>query len=101
MPARGVPVSSVGRRIDGDDDLVAETGRDLVIAPRASIRLQRLVRLHVTDFERVATGVIAGVHPRSAQSTRTSTTANAIATSARSLVRFARERYGLKPTELP
>jgi hypothetical protein len=101
MPTRRVPVASLRWCFTGHHHLVAEAGRDLVVAPRAAVRLDRLVRLNVTDVERVVERVVAERHPKRAQSRRTSTTTNAAATSARSLVRFVRERYGLKPTELP
>lgn len=47
LPAPGVPVAAQVGLECGDDHLVAEPGRDLVVATRAAVGLHRLVRLHV------------------------------------------------------
>lgn len=48
-PATAMPVTSSGRCRDGDHDLMTDPGCDLVVATRTSVRLVRLVRLHVSD----------------------------------------------------
>jgi len=46
-------VPTVLRTIAWNDDLVSLTDTDLVVTARASVRLFRLVRLHVTDVNPV------------------------------------------------
>jgi len=46
-------VATVFGAIPRNDDLVAFTDTDLVITARASVRLFRLVRLHVADVDPV------------------------------------------------
>jgi hypothetical protein len=55
--------AQVGRRARYDD-LVPDAGRDLVVAPRAPIRLRCLVRVHVLDVD------IVGYRHRSEHSRR-------------------------------
>lgn len=54
LPAPGVPVAAQVGLERGHDDLVAEAGRDLVIAARAAVGLHGLVRLHVAYRDVVA-----------------------------------------------
>jgi hypothetical protein len=84
-----------------EHDLVAEAARDLVIAARASVRLDRLVRLHVLDLD-VAVLRLRRVRkarqPNTAHSTSAKITKNAAATIKRSVRRAACARNGLNPT---
>jgi hypothetical protein len=93
-------VPTVLGRVARHDHFVAEAGRNLVIATRAAIVLDRLVRLHVADVERAGVVVRAAGHPKRAQSTSANTTTSAIATIAMSLRRLTCDRNGLRPTKL-
>jgi hypothetical protein len=91
-------------RVGGHHDLVAEAGRDLVVAPRAAIGLHRLVGLDVTDLE-WPVGNFGAVHagpnqPNTAQRTSAAITTSATATITMSLLRFAWERNGFRPIPL-
>jgi hypothetical protein len=55
-PARRVPVPAQIGRVDGHDDLMAFAGADLVIASGTPVRLRRLVRMDVPDFDVVVRG---------------------------------------------
>lgn len=54
-----MPVPAVLRGVERDDHLVTLSGPDLVIAPRAPVGLDGLVRLHVANAHRTH---IVGVH---------------------------------------
>jgi hypothetical protein len=97
-----VPVAPLVDRVSGDDDHVADPRADLVVAARAAVRLDRLVRLDPPDLDRVGVGVLVGkpmrrhrAQPNTAQAMIPRMTANAASTSSRSLLRFTRFRYGL------
>ena len=83
VPAAGVPVSACRRVVERDDDLVALTGRDLVVAARAAVRLHRLVRMDVADLElvegrpRLAHQWASRQPPKKAQTTSAAITTNA------------------------
>lgn len=83
--------------IERDDDLVAFAGPDLVVTARASVRLHRFVRLHVTDVDRVGGRHRSpnGAHATSANATTTPTTT--ISTSPRC---STRPRSGFIPIAL-
>ena len=51
MPTARVPVPAVLRTVARNDDFMSFADADLVIAPRASVRLFRLIRLDVTDVD--------------------------------------------------
>jgi hypothetical protein len=96
-------------RVAWHDDLVPESGRDLVIATRTPVRLHRLVRVHVPDLDRSLRHVGAVPHhhsdrvidqPKTAQTTKAATTTSAATTITMSLPRLAWERKGLRPTPL-
>src|SRR5690242_20152825 len=96
-PARAVPVAAKVGRVDRHHDFVALAGPDLVVATRAAVRLHRLVRLHVTDLDRVVEAPAAH-EPNAAHTTSNATTASAMTTSAISLRRLTAGRNGLNPT---
>ena len=92
------------RRATRDDHQVALTDTDLVVAARAAVLLDGLVRLHPLHLDGV--GVVVRelvLHgstqlPKSAQASSNPITTRATATIAMSLERFTCERNGLKPT---
>ena len=97
-------MTTVLGRVGGHHDLVAEAGRDLVVAPRAAVGLHRLVGLDVTNLDGPF-GKFGAVHvgpnqPKTAQRTSAAITASATATITMSLLRFAWERNGFRPTPL-
>ena len=98
-----MPVPSVLGRVGRHHHFVADPGGDLMVAPRAAVGLDRLVRLHVADLDRTV-GRAPGAHvvpqPKTAQSTSAAVTTSATATITMSLLRFAWERNGLRPTPL-
>ena len=101
LPAPGVPVPPFLRRAAREDHLVAEAGRDLVVAARAAVRLDRLVGLHVLDFDITVLRlprVGKARQPNTAHSTSATITKNAAATIKRSVRRDACARNGLNPT---
>ena len=109
-PAAGVPVAVEVVAGAGHYDLVSLADPDLEIAPRASVHLRRLVRVHVPDLERI--GVTSRVArpriwrpvvirhrqpPKNAHATSAATTTNAATTSTMSLRRCTCSRNGLNP----
>jgi hypothetical protein len=95
-------VAPVLGRVRRHHDLVTEPGRDLVVAAGAAVRLDRLVRVHVAHLDG-AVGSARGAHaaqPNTAQSTSAAVTTSATTTITMSLLRFAWERNGLRPTPL-
>ena len=58
MPAAAVPVAAILRVVAGNDDLVALSGPDLVVAARAAIGLVGFVGLDVADVD-----VVVGFRP--------------------------------------
>jgi hypothetical protein len=51
LPARGVPVAAQVGGVEGDDDEVANTLGDVLVAAGAEVGLARLEGLDATDFE--------------------------------------------------
>ena len=83
---------------------MTEPGRDLVVAPGAAVGLQRLVGLDVANLEGPV-GKFGAMHlgpnqPNTAHSTSAAITTSATATITMSLLRFAWERNGFRPTPL-
>jgi enoyl-CoA hydratase/carnithine racemase len=88
-------MAAVARRRSRHDHDVAGAGLDVAVAARAPVALHRLVGLDPADVD---LGVVAGAHPRRAQSTSASAITMAAATKTRSDGRRRTLRYGLKPT---
>ena len=67
-------------RVERHDDEVGGADGDLLLAPRAQVRLARLERVHERDFEVLLVALVA--YPRNAHSSSRITTMKAAATSA-------------------
>jgi len=86
-----VPVTAILGGVDGHDDFVTQARWDLVVAARAAVGLDGLVRLHVPDLDGVAVRVRRG-HAKKAQPSRIAMTTNAVTTIAMSVLRLTRVR---------